>query len=529
MQAANTGTSVAGLWVTNKIGLTVQLVVAMVVAVVVVMLLTPFGAAVSPDSIMYLDIAAHIHNGLGVTSTDYALAHAGENLAVPNTTWPPLYPALLALGPTQPGVVAAATWSAILLAATLFFTQRILSRFLSWPLALLATLPLAIAVPMLTIHTYAWSEQLFIAILVGLLLALQRHLADASRSTIALVALLLVLAFYTRYIGLLFFPLLPLLYLLGGRPRRLLPALLVACIASALAVAALLVYNLYVSGSLTGTARQVANSPVIEQVRSFVSALLPMFWFPGRLMLVGMFAVGAAALAFYVLSAQRVLEDALEKRRGEALRFAFGLAAYYVLCVIVLRSAVAFDDIDVRLLGVVVPYLWIGCVALIAGFAPKPLRIAPALLAAMVVAALAANGYFVLFATHASWKTNGTPWLRANLGVAYNNYNLPPAANQNRKFMAERTDADSILVTDQPQVFQYTTGLKTFALPTEFSAIEIEKLRGFPARSYMVLGVDQQAAFEDALRQHGVRAPEVSPAGDVVLLHLPLAINEGGN
>jgi hypothetical protein len=529
MQAANTGTSRAGLSGNATIGLIIQLGAAIVVAVVVVMLLTPFGAAVSPDSIMYLDIATHIHNGLGVTSTDYALAHAGENRAVPNTTWPPLYPALLALGPTQPGLVPAATWSAILLAATLFFTQRILSRFLSWPLALLAALPLAIAVPMLTIHTYAWSEQLFIAILLGLLLAVQRHLADASRWTITLVALLLVLAFYTRYIGLLFFPLLPLLYLLGGRPRRLLPALLVACIASAIAVAALLAYNLHASGSLTGTARQVANSPVIEQVRSFVSALLPMFWFPGRLMLVGMFAVGAAALAFYLLSARRALEGGPEKQRNETVRFAFGLAAYYVVCVIALRSVVAFDDIDVRLLGVVVPYLWIGCVALMAGFAPGPLRIAPALLATMVVAALAANGYFVLLATRANWKTAGTPWLRTNLTTAYNNYNLPPAANPNRKFMAARTDAGSMLVTDQPQVFEYTTGLKTFALPTEFSAIEIEKLRGFPARSYIVLGADQQAAFEAALRQHGVRAPEVSPAGDVVLLHLPLAVNEGGN
>jgi hypothetical protein len=503
----------------------VQLAAAFIVAFAIVLLLTPFGAAVSPDSILYLDIATHIHNGLGVASTDYALAHAGANLAVPNTIWPPLYPAMLALG-TQPGVASAAIWSALLLAATLFFTQRILCRFLSWPMATLAALPLAIAVPMLTIHTYAWSEQLFIAILVALLFAAQHYLASADRRSIALVALLLVLAFYTRYIGLLFFPLLPLLYLLSGRPRRMLPTFVVACIACGLAVAALLLYNLQVSGSLTGTARRVAHTTLFEQLRNLVSALVPLFHSPGRTLLTAGAVLGSTIMLVYLLYDRRAPASV---ERDSVARLALGMAAYYVACVVALRSVVAFDEIDVRLIGVVVPYLWIGCVASIAGFEQRPARAAPALLAAMVATALVANGYFALFEARAHWRTSGSPWFRINASSAYNNYNLPPVANQNRRFMAERTNADSVLVADEPQVLRYTTGLAAFALPTEFSADELRKLASFPARSYIVLTTEQRPAFEAALREHGARAPEVSVAGDTVLLHLPLELGSSGN
>lgn len=503
-----------------------QLASALVVAFAVVIYLTPFGAAVSPDSILYLDIATHIYNGQGVTSTDYALAHAGESRAVPNTTWPPLYAALLAVSATQPGVASAAIWSALLLAATLFFVQRILSSFLSWPLATVAALPLAVAVPMLTIHTFAWSEQLFIAILVALLLVTRSYLssddAGGRRRAIALIALLLVLAFYTRYIGLLFVPLLPLLYVWSGRPRSLLPVFLAAGVACALAILALLTYNLHVSGSLTGTTRQVANTTLFEQLRSLGSALIPLFLGGDSLARIALFAAGAAAGLLYLLSDARV---SARLQRESTACLALGLALYYLACILALRSVVAFDEIDVRLIGVVVPYGWIGCVALIAGFDWRPTKAIPALLAALVVGGLTINGYFSVFNARASWQVRGSPWFRINASDAYQNYNLPPVANQSREYFAARTDADSILVTDQPQVLRYVTGLTAYELPTEFSDAEIRNLRSAPARSYIILYAEQREAFEKALRQRGVQIPAASIEGDSLLLPLPLEMN----
>ena len=218
-----------------------QLAAACAVAFAVVGWSTPFGAAVSPDSIFYLDIARHVHDGLGVASIDYALAHAGENRVVPNTTWPPLYPVLLGIGSAPPDVAAAASLSALLLALTLFCVQRVLMRLVAWPLATLAALPLAIITPMLTIHVYAWSEQLFTAILAALLWAAVAYLAGDGgaarrRWLLVSIAVLLVLAFYTRYIGLSFFVLLPVLYWLDGRPRRLLPVYIGAGLFCAAAV-----------------------------------------------------------------------------------------------------------------------------------------------------------------------------------------------------------------------------------------------------------------------------------------------------
>jgi hypothetical protein len=512
MQAAKAGFPAAALLRNDNAGLLVHALAAIAVAVAIVTLLTPFGAAVSPDSILYLDIATHIHDGQGVTSTDYALARAGENLAVPNTIWPPLYPTLLAIGAAPPDVATAAIWSMALLAITLFFAQRIVAGFLPWSATLLAVLPLALAAPLLTIHTYIWSEQLFVAILVALLFAAQRYLRSDGQDVrvrqrwIALTGLLLVLAFYTRYIGLLFFPLLPLLYLSSNRPRALLATFVVACAACGLAAAALLTYNLHVSGNLTGAARVAAETTLLAQLRNLLSALVPLFLSRGSALVTAMFALSATAAVLFVVSARKGSSGAEPSR-------------------VAVRSVVAFDEIDVRLIGVVVPYLWIGCIALVAGFEWRLLRAAPALLATIVVATLAANGCFTLLEARANWHASGSPWFRINASGAYNNYNVPPNANQNRKFMAAHTNPDSVLVTDLPQVLRYTTGLTAYALPTDFSAVEMQKLAGFPPRSHIVLFSDQRRAFEEALQRHGARLPEATVAGDTVLLHLPLELS----
>lgn len=507
----------------------IQLAAALIVAFALVLFLTPHGAAVSPDSIFYLDIASHIHQGAGVKSIDYALAHAGENRAVPNTTWPPLYPALLALSPVPPGVASAAVLSAVLLAITLFCVQRTLSRFLAWPFAMLAGLPVAVLVPMLTIHTFAWSEQLFIAILAALLWAVQVYLTGGPtlqlrRRLLVAIALLLVLAFYTRYVGVLFFALLPVLYLLDRRPRHLLPIYLGCGLFCAATALALLFYNAQVGGEVMGTARAAAHSGLVEQLRSLVSALVPCFLVPGASGSIALCALFAMAAAFYLLSGRRTPVQQRDAVSMTAL-LAFGGALYYLVGIVLLRSFVAFDDIDVRLISVAVPSAWIGGVALIAAFEQRLVRAIPAVVAAGAIAALLVSGYFTAASVREQWRTQGTPWFRLNASNAYNNYNVPPMANQNRKFLAPHTDSGSVLVTDLPQVLRYTTGLAAFALPTEFSAAEMAKLAGFPARSYILLDSGQRSAIEAALQQRGARAPEVTVAGDTVLLHLPLTLN----
>jgi hypothetical protein len=246
---------------------------------------------------------------------------------------------------------------------------------------------------------------------------------------------------------------------------------------------------------------------------------------PGASGLIALCALFAMAAAVYLLSGRETVQQPSDLP-GRTAALALGAALYYLLGIVVLRSFVAFDNIDVRLAGVIAPYGWVGGVALIAGFEKRPVRAVPAVLAAGAIAALLASGYFTAVGAWQGWRAQGTPWFRMNASSVYSNYNVPPVANGNRKLMAPRTNADSVLVTDLPHVMQYATGLASFALPVDFSAAEMEKLAGFPARSYVMLYADQQAAFEAALRQRGAKTPAIEVAGDTVLVPLPLELND---
>jgi hypothetical protein len=57
----------------------------------------------------------------------------------------------------------------------------------------------------------------------------------------------------------------------------------------------------------------------------------------------------------------------------------------------------------------------------------------------------------------------------------------------------------------------------------------MQKLAGLPARSYMILSVDQREEVETQLLQHGAQSPEVTVSGDTVLIHLPLSLKSSDN
>lgn len=208
----------------------------------------PLGLAVSPDSVDYLSAARNLGQGRGF------VGYTGERM----TSWPPLFPALLALfqqlGLSPLG--AARLLNAVLWGATtLLAAVWIASVTRSAVLALLATLWIALSPMLLYYASMLWSEPLFVALVVAALYALTRCLAAPGWGRVILAALLAGAATQQRYAGgiAVIVGAFALMFLRRdvGLARRVPAAFVYGLIASA-PTAFWLARNLRISGTLTG-------------------------------------------------------------------------------------------------------------------------------------------------------------------------------------------------------------------------------------------------------------------------------------
>lgn len=154
----------------------------------------PLGLAISPDSVDYLAAAHSLGQGRGF------IGYTGEQM----TSWPPLFPAILALfqqiGLSVTG--AARIFNALLWGGTTLLAALWIASFTrSTALAVLAALWIALSPMLLYYATMLWSEPLFVALVVAALYALTRCLAVPSWTNVILAAVLAGAATQQRYAG----------------------------------------------------------------------------------------------------------------------------------------------------------------------------------------------------------------------------------------------------------------------------------------------------------------------------------------
>ncbi len=190
----------------------IYLLILPLIGAYTVMWLTPRAVGISPDSTIYLAGAQSLLAGTG-----YALDGA------PITHFPPLFPLLLAVvGFFQHDLVQAARE----LNASLFgFNLAIIALLVYlaagrrlW-VSMLAAAFVLTAEPLVELHAWAWSEPLFIALILTSLLLLVAYGRGPRLVYLIRSAILLGLAVTTRYIGL---GLLPAgaIFVYLARPRR---------------------------------------------------------------------------------------------------------------------------------------------------------------------------------------------------------------------------------------------------------------------------------------------------------------------
>lgn len=206
------------------------------------------GLSISPDSADYLSAARTLALGLGF------VGYAGE----PITSWPPLFPMILALF-QQLGLSPLGTarlFNALLWGATtLLVATWVASVTRSAMLALLAALWVALSPTLLYYASMLWSEPLFVALLVGALFSLTRCLAAPTWTNVIVAAVLAGAATQQRYAGgiavivgtfSLVFVRRDVVFL------RRIPAAFIYGLVASLPTAIWLVRNMKLSGTLTG-------------------------------------------------------------------------------------------------------------------------------------------------------------------------------------------------------------------------------------------------------------------------------------
>jgi hypothetical protein len=155
-----------------------------------------YGAGISPDSTDYLDVARSLTSGKGF------VFHTGK----PLVWWPPLYPMLLALvgfaTRLDPAVFAH------LVNAALFATVICLSARLFQPgsrqttnYSVLGVCAVLLSIPLSEVYAMAWSECLFLPLVLLYLVFAQRYWDSGDMLPLAVMTLSTALACLTRYAG----------------------------------------------------------------------------------------------------------------------------------------------------------------------------------------------------------------------------------------------------------------------------------------------------------------------------------------
>lgn len=500
--------------------------ILLILTISVMARLSPHGSATSPDSLAYLDIAAHMRAGEGWRATDFSFEAANRPATVDNRIWPPLYPAVLAGFIDHPlDTVGAARLSNVLYFFVALLTFCLLAREVMWIKALGLTIPLMLATPALTIFAYAWSEGLFVLLLLLAATGATGYLSACDREPrlralwATLLTLSLIALFLTRYIGIVFAFLLPLTFWWSRRDGEDRRVISVASVVYGAPVAFLLWRNSMLTGSVTGGSRDPSDLSLAENLLHVGESLatgFPIFPHEWVIAALGGLAV-AVAITRHDLRFPSVMPSS---RQVPAAATLAAIGSAYLLALVMMRTHTRFDQIDMRLIA---PALLPGMLAATL-WAIRQARLLPMAAVLALVAAGGISGFGPLQRTAEAWKTTGSPGFSLRGRIGYNNFTPGPGGDGMRAAFRNLLPAGAVLVVpSRPVVWRFLSGVRTVELPTalepEFSA----RLHRLPAGSALLL----KPGKEDAVMQFLVQGrdyAEVIPLGDHILLRLGSAV-----
>lgn len=309
-----------------------------------------YGIGLSPDSVGYVSSARNLLSGVGLVN------HAGDAFVAQ----PPLYPSLLtavaAVLKTDPlpvaRVVNAALFGVLLYASGILYFIHSASEML----AIFGVLITLLAIPMVSVAVMAWSELLFIVLVVLCLLALGSFLCNPRWSALAVIALLVVLATLTRYMGvtLLMATALSIVLLRRDSLKSATGSALLLVLVSTVPIGLWLSRNYFLTGSLTGP-RSPSAYDLLDNIRflrySLYSWLVPEAILQHRFVTAGISVVLLVLTGLAVFLWLRASKDGSKsKRLGQQVNASIVFVIVYASFLLVTASSIS-QEIDSRLLA----------------------------------------------------------------------------------------------------------------------------------------------------------------------------------
>ncbi len=315
------------------------------VAVLVGIAVAEHGPGISPDSTSYVGGARSLAGGSGYRTS----------------TYPPLYSWLISLW-LHAGLsaTAAAVTINVLSYAGLV---AIVGNWLLWAtrsagLAVLACVLVAVSPPLLFVSIYVWTETLFTFLIVASAYFLTRHLERGDVRPLLGATVLMLLAMFTRYAGLLFVVAYAALLVLHGHPnghRRWREASLFAGFS-------LLPVGLWVASRSTPPFQWSRFG--LADTFSFLASTFARWLFDDLVAPEAGMALAAFVLLLAAIPGCRGLYGWAMRRDGGAVpttaSFALAAASAYALGLCLWASLQAFDRIGDRLLAPIYPLLIVG-------------------------------------------------------------------------------------------------------------------------------------------------------------------------
>ena len=405
--------------------------VAAVLVVASIVLFIPRAGqpAYTPDSIYYILVSRAIDSGHGVNIFNYSLF---DPHFVAYSTWPPLYPLLLASG-LPPMFIQMALLGCI---AGLVFLLLVLSTRIHKLTAFVLAVVVVVPWPMLMDATYVWSE-VFALLWVFLGVAALAGIGhgESMRRRVwfywVLAVLALSLAVYTRYAALVFLPGLMLALLRAPLSNRHRWGMVIATpFLAGLFIAPLLVRNLMVSGHLSGAVRAASEATSADL---FSSVGLYVGWvFGGEAWQHGAFVVCVLALILVGFVYQ------IDRRRSKSFGndvdtkavwlawIATSFAVAYVVGIVTLRAWKNFD-LSTRMVSPVASLLLLALVAwAVVIWRGTPVlwqRIVLAVPFAALLGLSASTSWNMGWQAARNWRATGSPqWHMSSLLVYSNLY-----------------------------------------------------------------------------------------------------------
>lgn len=315
---------------------------------------------VGPDAVAYVAIADSLRAGDGI----------GFWLEDPLTTWPPLWPALIWLGMLVSGARAdlvALVLNAAVVAGCVVAAVALARRVLRTMTALVVlVVSLAVSPLLIGLAVLVQTEVLFVLLVLLTMLCLLRWTDEGAPRWLVAAGLLTAVAFYIRYQAAYVVPVFAAwvgLRVLIER-RRVWPAVRDALwyvVPAVVPAAVWIARNLALSDTALGPRFPSDVGPSANLAGAFATSFKFLTSLPVAPMLPAA-VLAAVALVAAVLVLERCtrppsqgLRSSLPTRLQHAVVGPVGLLAFFVgvftLLMVVTRSLIGFDDLDIRLLA----------------------------------------------------------------------------------------------------------------------------------------------------------------------------------